>query len=131
MVGTASLAPIWSPLLRVCLGVSPCDGSVESAGPHCCHGVWPWAGGQSGAWGQVSLAGCWGVILSWGVAACGMGQGAVLLQGVQGARGAQRGNGQCLPDCAASPNHAYLKKGHWGPQLPILCLLGDQWGTFF
>ena len=46
---------------------------------------------------------------------------------MQNAKKAQRDNGQCLPDYATSPNHAYLKK-HWGPWLSILCLLGDQWG---
>ena len=41
-------------------------------------------------------------------------------------RRVQQDNGQCLPDYATSPNHAYLKKIHWGPQLSILCLLGDR-----
>ena len=40
----------------------------------------------------------------------------------------QRGNGRCLPDYAASPNHACLRERHWGPRLSILCLLGDGWG---
>ena len=50
------------------------------------------------------------------------------LLGMQSARGAQRDSGQWLPDYAASPNHACLKKRHWGPRLSILCLLGDQRG---
>ena len=35
------------------------------------------------------------------------------------------------PDYVTSPNHAYLKKKHWGPRLSILCLLGDQFFLFF
>ena len=39
---------------------------------------------------------CWGVLMALG--------------GVQNAKGAQRGNGQWVPDYAASPNHACLKR---------------------
>ena len=45
--------------------------------------------------------------------------------------GGSAGRWAMLPDYAASPNRACLRKGHWGARLSILCLLGDQWGDFF
>ena len=48
---------------------------------------------------------------------------------MQNAKKAQRDNGQCLPDYATSPNHAYLKKETLGPSVICSMPTGRPVGT--